>query len=87
MNVKYCLPNAAHLVHVVFLGEGVKDGVHGVEHGHHLHGRDARADLGERDHVREQDGHQVERLPGKGRFGFKYVILSIFRRYSRHYVE
>lgn len=36
--------------------------VHGVQHGHHLHRRDAAADGGEADDVAEEDGHALEHL-------------------------
>ena len=35
----------------MLFGEVVEDGVHGVEHGHHLHGGDAGADFCEGHHV------------------------------------
>ena len=42
--------------------ELVKLGVHGIEHGHHLHGRDSTANGSEPHHVTEQNRHAVERL-------------------------
>ena len=56
------LDMCTHLVDFVELGEPVEDGVHVVEHGDDLHGRDAAADLGEGDHVREQDGDALKHL-------------------------
>jgi len=46
----------------VRFAELVKLGVHGIEHGHHLHGRDSTADGSEPHHVTEQNRHAVERL-------------------------
>ena len=52
----------SHLEHTVLLAECVEERVHGVKHGHHLHGRDVAADPGEAHHVTEQDGHIREHL-------------------------
>lgn len=54
-----------HLEDAVLLAERVKQRVHGVEHGDHLHGSDVAADAGESDDVAEQDGHVWENLGGK----------------------
>lgn len=51
-----------YLVHIVLLTQFVKLRVHGVQHGHHLHRRDAAADGGEADDVAEEDGHALEHL-------------------------
>ena len=54
-----------HLEDAVLLTERVEQRVHGVQHGHHLHGRDVAADASESLHVAEQDGHIGEHLqPG-----------------------
>lgn len=51
-----------YLVYAIELSEMVENGVHGVEHGDHLHGGEAAADLSEGHHVRKQDRHALEHL-------------------------
>ena len=58
----------SHLEDAVLLAEGVEQRVHGVQHGHHLHGGDVAADARESHHVAEQDGDVGEHLqPGRER--------------------
>lgn len=40
----------------MFLTQRVEERVHGVEHGHHLHGRDVTADTSETHNIAEEDG-------------------------------
>lgn len=64
MDSKDALANTyqAYLVHLVALRQSIEDGVHPIEHGHHFHGAEPRADLGEGDDIGEQDGYAVEHL-------------------------
>lgn len=52
----------AYLVDSIAFSECVEDGIHGVQHGHHLHGGYTGTDLREGDHIREQDGDTVKHL-------------------------
>lgn len=54
-----------HLEYTVLLTERVKQRVHGVEHGHHLHRGDMAANAGESHNVAEKNGHIWEHLGGK----------------------
>lgn len=56
---------AMYLEDAVLLAERVKQCVHGVEHGHHLHRGDVAADAGESNNVTEKNGHIWEHLGGK----------------------
>ena len=53
-----CVP--LHLVDVVDAGQAVEAGVHGVEHVDDADGLTGGADVGEGDHVAEQDGAHLE---------------------------
>ena len=56
----------ANLVDAISFSELIKERIHVVEHGHNLHRRDATADFGERDHVREEHGDHVVYLQMHG---------------------
>ena len=69
---------SAHLIDFVENCEPVEYGVHVIEHGDDLHGRNATADLREVNHVREQDGDALEHLGAEVRSaGMKQAAGSL----------
>lgn len=56
----------ANLEDAVLLAERVKQRVHGVEHGDHLHWSDVAADASKSHHVAEEDSHIWEHLAEEG---------------------
>lgn len=66
----------------MLLAERVKEGVHGVEHGHHLHGCDVAADSCEAHHITKQDSHVWEHL-SKGHIQLVTSSLNISKNPSR----
>jgi len=68
--------NISHLVNRVPFCQLVEDGVHGIQHGHHLHRSNPAADLREGDYVREQDGYAIKHLQEK-----KLMIYYTFGSY------
>lgn len=49
----------------MLLAESVKQCVHGVEHGDHLHRSDVAANASKSNHIAEKDGHIWEHLGEK----------------------